>query len=503
MKKLNVFKKILVACLTVLCMATALTADVHASEIPYDTYNYDYREYIHFTPAAYVPDRTVAGAKLTYNGESIGDFITPQDMCKAPNGDVYIADTGNNRIVVLDNSLKTVKNIITGYYKNGVMDTFNQPYGVAVSQNNQIYIADSQNRRIVVLNMDGSLEKIVSDPKSESLEDGYVFVPLKVTVDYADRIYVIAQNMFEGIMVFESDGKFASFFGTIDVKISAWEKFWKRLATKEERSRQQLFIPTEFTGIDIDPDGFVYATNIDSSGVQGVRRLNPRGEDVIKKGQNGNVGGDLWIAGSTEYAGPSQFTDVVYRKNGIYSCLDKKRGRIFTYDHEGNLLYIFGGLGTQKGTFSMPVAIEDIGEQIVVLDATNAEILAFDLTEYGRLINEAVSLRYDGDETKAVALWERVLQLDENNELANTGIGKAYLTAGDYVNAMKYLKLGMNRDYYSIAYRRYRNEILTKNANYVLTGILVFIVAYLVLKPILKKKVEEKKSKKKGGEIHA
>ena len=37
----------------------------------------------------------------------------------------------------------------------------------------------------------------------------------------------------------------------------------------------------------------------------------------------------------------------------------------------------------------------------------------------------------------------------------NTGIGKAYLTAGDYVQAMKYLKLGMNRDYYSIAYRRY------------------------------------------------
>ncbi|MGN0384947.1 MAG: gluconolactonase [Lachnospiraceae bacterium] len=503
MKKTNVLKKIFIACLTVCMMVTAFGEEVNASSIPYDTYNYDYREYIHFTPAAYVPDRCISGEQLLYNGESIGAFVTPQDMCKAPNGDVYIADTGNNRIVVLDNGLKYVKNIITGYYKNGVLDTFNQPYGVAVSQNNQIYIADSQNRRIVVLNMDGSLEKIVSDPKSESLEEGYVFVPLKVTVDYADRIYVIAQNMFEGIMVFESDGKFASFFGTIDVKISLWEKFWKRLATKEERSRQQLYIPTEFTGIDIDPDGFVYATNIDSSGVQGVRRLNPRGEDVIKKGQNGNVGGDLWIQGSTEYAGPSQFTDVVYRKNGIYSCLDKKRGRIFTYDHEGNLLYIFGGLGTQKGTFSMPVAIEDIGEQIAVLDATNAEIISFNVTEYGSLINQAVSLRYDGDETLAVALWERVLQLDENNELANTGIGKAYLTAGDYVNAMKYLKLGMNRDYYSIAYRRYRNEILTKNANYFLTGVLILVVLYLVLKPILKKKrAEAKKLKeaKKGGE---
>ena len=109
------------------------------------------------------------------------------------------------------------------------------------------------------------------------------------------------------------------------------------------------------------------------------------------------MGGDLWISGTSDYAGPSQFTDIVYRENGIYSCLDRKRGRIFTYDHEGNLLYIFGGLGTQEGTFFMPVAIEDIGGSLVVLDATGASIVCFEETEYGRLINDAVALRYDGD----------------------------------------------------------------------------------------------------------
>ena len=418
--------------------------------------------------------------------------MTPQDLCQADDGRIYIADTGNNRIVVLNREMNKVENIITTFDNNGTEDSFNQPYGVCVSENGQVYVADSQNRRVVVLEKDGTLVKIVANPQSESLDDGYVFTPLKVTVDYADRIYVIAQNMFEGIMVFESNGNFSSFFGTIDVKISLWEKFWKRIATKEERSKQQLYIPTEFTGIDIDPDGFVYATNIDSNGEQGVRRLNPRGEDVIKKGENTNVGGDLWTEGSTEYAGPSQFTDVVYRQNGIYSCLDRKRGRVFTYDHEGNLLYVFGGLGTQEGTFSLPVSIEDIGGKLVVLDATRAQIVSFEETEYGRLINEAVSLRYDGDEAEAVELWRRVLELDENNELANTGIGKAYLTAGDYVNAMKYLKLGMNRDYYSIAYRRYRNGKLTENASYFLTGVLVLIVAWKVVKYI--------RNKKKGGE---
>ena len=112
------------------------------------------------------------------------------------------------------------------------------------------------------------------------------------------------------------------------------------------------------------------------------------------------------------------------------------------------------------------------------MDATKACIICFEETEYGRLINEAVALRYDGDEAEAVALWERVLELDENNELANTGIGKAYLTAGDYEKAMYYLELGMARDYYSIAFKRYRNQVLTDNASWFLTGLVVLLLAY-------------------------
>ena len=396
--------------------------------------------------------------------------------------------------MVLNNDMTEVVNIIDGFDNNGVKDGFKSPYGVCISEKGQLYVADSQNHRIVVLEKDGTLVRIVQNPVSQSLDAGYVFVPLKVTVDYADRIYCIAQNMFEGIMVFETNGEFSGFFGTINVKITLWEKFWKRIATKEERSKQQLYIPTEFTGIDVDADGFIYATNIDSEGVQAVRRLNPRGEDVIKKGENGNVGGDLWVNGQTQYAGASQITDVVYRDKGIYTLLDRKRGRIFTYDHEGNLLYIFGGLGTQLGTFSTPVAIEVSGDKLVVLDAYRAELTVFNATEYGSLINEAIALRYDGDETLAVEKWREVLRLDENNELANTGIGKAYLTAGDNKSAMKYLKLGMDADYYSIAFRRYRNQVLADNLSYIFTGIAVVIVAVVVVVKVRGKK------RGKGGE---
>ena len=483
-------KRITLTILTLVLLLTSFPLTAFAEDLPYNPYNYDYWENVVHTPAAYVPDGSITGITL-----GVGAFANPQDICVAPDGDLYIADTGNNRIVVVDAATQTVKKIIDSFENGGKTDTFNAPYGVCVSENEQIYIADKENQRIVVLELDGTFVKTVSDPQSDVLDEGFVFKPLKITVDYADRIYCIAQNMFQGIMVFETNGQFSGFFGTINVQLSLWEKFWKKVATKEERQNQTLYIATEFTGMDIDENGFVYATNIDETGEQAVRRLNPRGEDVIKKGENENVGGDIWTAGSGTYSGPSQITDVVYRDDGIYSLLDRKRGRIFTYDHEGNLLYIFGGLGTQEGTFTTPAAIEQWGGELLVLDASTGGICRFAATEYGQLINEAVGLRYDGDEALAVPLWERVLELDENNELANTGIGKAYLSAGDNELAMKYLKLGMNREYYSVAKKRWRSALLKEYMAPTLTGIVVLIIGIRLLLWLRDKRKERREKR--------
>ncbi len=122
-----------------------------------------------------------------------------------------------------------------------------------------------------------------------------------------------------------------------------------------------------------------------------------------------------------------------------------------------------------------------------MLDGTLCEIQTFEVTEYGRLINEATALRYDGDEVSAVGIWERVLELDENNELAHVGIGKAYLTAGDYKQAMKHLRIGMAREYYSVAYRRYRNEMLRKGASAFLSCIVILAIALLATRRFRKK----------------
>ena len=172
----------------------------------------------------------------------------------------------------------------------------------------------------------------------------------------------------------------------------------------------------------------------------------------------------------------------------MYSLLDSRRGRIFTYDYEGNLLYIFGGMGQQAGTFRQPTAIATQENRVLALDAVRNELITFDQTLYGELINKAVSLRYDGDEAKAVETWREVLVLNENFELANAGIGKAYLTAGDNATAMYYLKLGMDRQHYSIAFRRWRNDMLKDNIEWILTGAVGGILAFVIIRAIIKKR---------------
>ena len=486
--------KKLICLLLLVCLlpSCALANDT----LPYDCYNYDYWNNILYTPAPYVPDGSISGETLLWNGSPLGAFRSPQDLCVSPDGRLYIADTGNNRVVVVDGGLRTVLRVIDSFTADGKRETFSSPTGVAVSRRGELYVADTQNHRIVVLDADGSFVKYVDNPVSEVLEEGYVFTPLKVSVDYADRVYCIARNMFQGIMVFTAEGDFTGFFGTIEVKITLWEKFWRKISTKKERSKQLLFIPTEFTGIDVDEEGFVYASNKDTEGVQAVRRLNPKGQDVIRKGLKENLGGDLVFGTLGTYAGPSQIVDVVYRDHGIYSLLDARRGRIFTYDHEGNLLYIFGGIGTQEGTFHTPAAIEQLGNRLLVLDSRQANVSIFAETAYGSLINRAVSLRHSGDETQAVPLWNEVLRLDENNELANAGIGKAYLSAGDNEKAMTYLRRGMNRAYYSVAFKRWRNEALRDNISWVLTGLIVLIAAVIVVKKLVLPKIAKKR---KGG----
>lgn len=473
-------KKITTIFLAVFIMLGSVFPVVASS--PYLGYSYNFWAQPIPAPVSYLATRTISALDICV---SLGPFVNPTDVSVSDNGHIYLLDGGNNRVVVFDQELNLIR-VIDSFVYNGQTSTFNNPGGVFVCVNFYIYIADTDNRRVVILDTYGNFVNMIQDPDLGDIDDVVDFRPARVVADSAGRVYVIVMHVFEGIMRFDTNGDFFGYFGTINVRVSAADLFWRMVSTAEQRARQRRFIPTEFTGLDVDEYGFIFATHSGAatSGDQ-VMRLNPRGNDIFRN-LNDNVG----IRGAQIFSGSmwdqSSFIDIVARPYGKFSALDSTRNRVYTYDSEGNLLYVFSGEGSIMGMSRRPVAIDVIGDNIIVLDALRGRLIYFEPTEYGQLINEAIALRYQGDEAASVEIWQQVMLLNEHSELAFTGVGRAHLLNGEYTLAMDYLRRGMDLRYYSMALARRRELFIGENLPFVLTGG-VLLAVVLAVRSVYKK----------------
>ncbi|WP_018754986.1 YIP1 family protein [Paenibacillus terrigena] len=426
-----------------------------AQAAPDETYNYNYWGQTVPAPSPYEEQQVMYGRDW-----GVKDLSSPQDVYVGSNRHIYIADTGNDRIIVLNDKFEAAR-IISEFEHDGKKDTFNKPEGVFYNRyDDHLFIADTQNKRIVELNEKGEFIRQIGDPKSTLIRQGFQYSPIKVIVDKAQRIYVISRGSYEGIMEFDTDGGFNGFIGTNRVKFSPVDLFWKRISTKSQREQMQLFIPLEFNNMDIDADGFIYTTTSEEKSDQPIKRLNASGVDILRDKGYFPPKGDIHTLDIGSAPGSSIFVDVVSDEGGIYNALDSKRGRIFTYDKDGNLLYVFGGLGSKQGKFRTPSAIAMLDDKLLVLDKDYNRLSLFQPTHYGSLIREAVISLYNGQAEKSTAAWQKVLQLNGNLEVAYIGIGKSLLKNGDNHGAMKYFELGNNRENYSEAFKRYRKEIV-------------------------------------------
>lgn len=463
-----------------LLMAGMLSIPVNAAG--YTSYNYNSSGQAVKSPMPYTAVREISGTDL-----GAGDFSQPGDIYRDYKNNIYICDSGNNRIVVL-NSDYSLKAIISEFVDGYFTGQFSNPSGVYLDPNTDIlYVADTDNARVVGLNT--SLEMVIRIDRPYQkgvLEEDFIFAPTKIVADNGGRIFVVSKNTYEGLMQFDSKGNFLGFVGANKVSISPVEYFWKKLSTKAQASKMKLTLPTEFSNLEIDDEGFIYTTTSiieeDSANIL-IRRQNPSGDNVLKTSDFLHISGDIdYPTGSSDAKnGPSSFVDVVVGDYGIYSALDAKRGRIFTYDFEGNLLYIFGGDGNNGndiGCFYTPSAMIKNGEEFVVLDMSKGTLTVFDPTEYGVLINSAVACNYTGKYDEAAEIWRDVIRLNCNYEQAYTGIGISQLRSGEYKAAMESFRLGVNRYYYSKAYKEYRQDWLESHFVWI---VLILVVGLTLL----------------------
>lgn len=379
---------------------------------------------------------------------------------------------------------------------------FQSPYvlngasGIDVHESG-IYIADTGNNRIVKLTHDFEVVDAFYDIEDETFKE-ITFQPLKITVDPSERMYVVANNVFEGILELDFDGTFNRYTGVNPIELTPFEILRRTLMTEAQKARLDRFLPTSFTNVTLNDKNFIYATaRAREESTEGmIQLINPKGIDVLKRnGYHPQMGDLIYVENLNNYVidGPSSLIDVAVGKSGMYSVLDDKRSRVFTYDAEGNLLYINGDQGQQSDKFSRGVALTYYGDDLMVLDASGT-IIIYRPTEFGQSVNDAVELHSIGEFEAAAVVWQDVLRLNTNYEIAYNGIGKYHLRAGNYKEAMENFKLGHDQYYYSKAFVAYRNQIIKKNFGFIMFGVLVIAVGipvYLKRETIFKKGREE------------
>ena len=511
----NIFKKSAAFILMLIILIPSLPVSAASlSEEPYSGYSYNVWGRSVPAPSGYKP-------KAVYYLEDLG--TTPLKEAKdlfVYNNKLYIVDTGNSRIVVLDDQYKFVREyikFINTLDKNKEL-TLKNPCGLFI-KDDTMFIADTGNGRVLVSDLNGNVNNIIGKPTGDVIPAGFSYEPLKVIQDNSGYVYVVANNVNKGLITFEPNGNFAGYYGSNKVQVDFFtltKIFWSnllRLISPDLVTSLPKIVPTEITNMCIDSKNFIYTVTKGNSSpyIQPVGKLqmiNPSGINILRYNQRDAdaSGGAIYSKnryGDVEYDQyrgilvDSVVIDVQTDEDGIISILDRERGRVFQYDKESNFLFVFGEKGSQKGTFAIPSALEKMGEDYIVLDESKNNLTVFEPTQYVKTVKKAMSLYSEGLYKDAVEPWQQVLEIDSNNILAYRSIGKAKLQENKFDEALFYLKLGQDRDAYTIAFREYRKEFLQKYFTYIMiiSVVIIFILNYLL--KLLQKKLGIEKVKTK------
>ena len=420
------------------------------------------------------------------------ELNNPNDLLTDKAGNVYIADTGNNRIVCLDRYYKfrfEIKNFVN---EQGVSDNLTAPEGVYVSKD-RIWVADTGAARIVVFDLAGNFIKIIEAPESNLFGDSALYKPVAIAVDQYNRLFVVSSTTYQGIIVMTEDGVFTGFIGAQAVSLSAWQIIWRRFQTEEQKEQQAENVSTEFNNITIDDKGFIYVTtssiaegsimsSIRSKSKDGkympVKMLNTNGDEIMQRNGFWPPAGEIdFSTGSTDsIRGVSTITDVAVGEEGTWSIIDEKRQRIYTYDSDGSLLFAFGDIGTMLGNLTSIEAITYQGDKMLVLDKTTKAITVFKRTEYGNILIEAIAAENDQDFALAINKWTEVLKRNSNFDAAYVGIGQAMFRNGEYEESLQYFEAAYDTDNWSKSYQEIRRQWMSSYFLLLIIGIVAVIV---------------------------
>ncbi len=270
------------------------------------------------------PDRPVHGLPLS----------EPQALCSDPEGNIFIADTGNHRILRFDQQGRFQLAIGSIGWER---EQFDRPLDLSARTGLDLFIADYNNERIE--RYDLKLNYIASYPSEERLPDELRFgFPRGVDVSRHGEWFV-CESEHNRVLKFSATGVPVLSFGDFN-----WGEGQLRDPVKVEVSRDDLVYVTDQGSRQVVV--FDYYGNF-------VTRF---GEDVLEK-PNG----------------------LTWSDDGKLFVVDSGRDRVVVFNAQHVRVYAWGGSGNRYGAFRAPSDVAVVKDRIYVLDAGNSRVQVFQL----------------------------------------------------------------------------------------------------------------------------
>ncbi|HEX7244190.1 MAG TPA: DUF6531 domain-containing protein [Solirubrobacterales bacterium] len=312
-------------------------------------------------------------------GTAYNQFLRPRGIAADPSGNVWVADTGNNRLAEYTGEGKFVRAVGSLGSGNG---QFRYPAALAADPEGNIWVADAENNRIEELGSEGGYLAQFGTPGNE---DGQLDYPNGIDIDAKGNIWIAdtSNDRIQEIAATEFVRKFGGENSGIGQLLSPYD-----LATDSEGNvwiadsvhyRLQEFDPhgeplrqvsTFGEGIYSAPVGVGTDANDDlwvAEGQGRVLELGPKGSVVRRFGSSGTENGQF-----------SSLQDVAADPDGHVWTIERDPPRVQEFTAEGKFLSSFGVKGTESGQLYEPTAIAtDSQGNVWIADTANNRIEEF------------------------------------------------------------------------------------------------------------------------------
>ena len=305
------------------------------------------------------------------------ELNTPQGMAVDADGNVYIADSVNQRIRrvgpdgVITTFAGTGDNGFFGDDGPATEAQLSTPFGVALDSDGNVYIVDVGNHRIRVVGTDGVIATFAGfgsfSGDGGPAAEAHLSFPRGVALDSDGNVY-ISDLSNRRIRRVDPEGVITTFAGT---GVSGF------IGDGGPATQAELTIPV---GLALDADGNVYIADV---GSHQIRRVDPGGVITTFAGREGDRGfsGDGGPATEAQLNSPR---GVAVDAEGNVYIADAGNNRVRRVDPEGIITTFAGtgGLGFSDDgvlaveaqlAFPRGVAVDDEGN-VYIADTTNRRI---------------------------------------------------------------------------------------------------------------------------------